>query len=230
MATPTTHFSAVDSLLTLSPSLAAAAVNDFSGLHILDLQKQSNKNTNKTAFYLSQKFYRRMPLTFYFSPRKFSQVQEYCMSKSTPEILKIARILLIYPYCRCVCGEGTRHHTICFESSPNLRRLSVSHYKSVITTLVLVCSVEFQGLPSQIAYGSWQKICHTMAAGHVLPFNNNDRNVNPSLGFLLRLVLLVRYIPLLLSIMWNRIVLFSGDLDGMYEFAILQTRIIDLSL
>jgi len=43
-------------------------------------------------------------------------------------------------------------------------------------------------------------------------------------------VLLVRYIPLLLSIMWNRIVLFSGDLDGMYEFAILQTRIIDLSL
>ncbi|KAG5144534.1 hypothetical protein JHK84_030077 [Glycine max] len=128
MATPTTHFSAVDSLLTLSPSLAAAAVNDFSGLHILDLQKQSNKNTNKTAFYLSQKFYRRMPLTFYFSPRKFSQVQEYCMSKSTPEILKIARILLIYPYCRCVCGEGTRHHTICFESSPNLRRLSVSHF------------------------------------------------------------------------------------------------------
>ncbi|RZB77942.1 Mitogen-activated protein kinase kinase kinase YODA isoform I [Glycine soja] len=185
MATPTTHFSAVDSLLTLSPSLAAAAVNDFSGLHILDLQKQSNKNTNKTAFYLSQ------------------------------NLLSL-----------CLRGRNKApHHLLRIFTKP-----SSFINKSVITTLVLVCSVEFQGLPSQIAYGSWQKICHTMAAGHVLPFNNNDRNVNPSLGFLLRLVLLVRYIPLLLSIMWNRIVLFSGDLDGMYEFAILQTRIIDLSL
>lgn len=41
------------------------------------------------------------------------------------------------------------------------------------------------GLPSQIAYGSWQKILHTKAA-MALPFKNNDRNVNPSLGFFRR--------------------------------------------
>ncbi|KAL3039797.1 hypothetical protein AAZX31_01G205700 [Glycine max] len=40
-------------------------------------------------------------------------------------------------------SAGKGHHTT--PSSPTRRRLSFSHYKSVITTLVLVCSVEFQG-------------------------------------------------------------------------------------
>lgn len=40
-----THFTAVDSLLALSPELAAAGANDFSGLQILDLEKGHVKET-----------------------------------------------------------------------------------------------------------------------------------------------------------------------------------------
>lgn len=40
-----THFTAVDSLLALSPSLAAAGANDFSGLQILDLENGYVKDT-----------------------------------------------------------------------------------------------------------------------------------------------------------------------------------------
>ncbi|KAK7358604.1 hypothetical protein VNO77_00538 [Canavalia gladiata] len=40
-----THFTAVDSLLALSPALAAAGANDFSGLQILDLEKGHVKET-----------------------------------------------------------------------------------------------------------------------------------------------------------------------------------------
>lgn len=40
-----THFTAVDSLLALSPSVAAAGANDFSGLQILDLENGYVKDT-----------------------------------------------------------------------------------------------------------------------------------------------------------------------------------------
>lgn len=40
-----THFTAVDSLLALSPSLVAAGANDFSGLQILDLEKGRVRET-----------------------------------------------------------------------------------------------------------------------------------------------------------------------------------------
>ncbi|KAK7399197.1 hypothetical protein VNO78_10375 [Psophocarpus tetragonolobus] len=40
-----THFTAVDSLLALSPALAAAGANDFSGLQILDLEKGRVRET-----------------------------------------------------------------------------------------------------------------------------------------------------------------------------------------
>ncbi|KAJ1411799.1 WD40-repeat-containing domain superfamily [Sesbania bispinosa] len=40
-----THFTAVDSLLAISPSLAAAGANDFSGLQILDLEKGHVRDT-----------------------------------------------------------------------------------------------------------------------------------------------------------------------------------------
>jgi hypothetical protein len=44
-STVLTHFTAVDSLLALSPSLAAAGANDFSGLQILDLENGYVKDT-----------------------------------------------------------------------------------------------------------------------------------------------------------------------------------------
>ncbi|XP_061355320.1 BTB/POZ domain-containing protein At5g41330 [Gastrolobium bilobum] len=40
-----THFTAVDSLLAISPSVAAAGANDFSGLQILDLEKGHVRDT-----------------------------------------------------------------------------------------------------------------------------------------------------------------------------------------
>ncbi|WJX53966.1 hypothetical protein P8452_39902 [Trifolium repens] len=44
-STVLTHFTAVDSLLALSPSLAAAGANDFSGLQIIDLENGYVKDT-----------------------------------------------------------------------------------------------------------------------------------------------------------------------------------------
>ncbi|KAL9329946.1 hypothetical protein ACSQ67_004949 [Phaseolus vulgaris] len=44
-ATVLTHFTAVDSLLALSPTLVAAGANDFSGLQILDLEKVRVRET-----------------------------------------------------------------------------------------------------------------------------------------------------------------------------------------
>ncbi|TKY60640.1 BTB/POZ domain-containing protein [Spatholobus suberectus] len=44
-STVLTHFTAVDSLLALSPALAAAGANDFSGLQILDLEKGRVRET-----------------------------------------------------------------------------------------------------------------------------------------------------------------------------------------
>ncbi|KAE9607700.1 hypothetical protein Lal_00024430 [Lupinus albus] len=44
-STVLTHFTAVDSLLAISPSLAAAGANDFSGLQIIDLENGVVKET-----------------------------------------------------------------------------------------------------------------------------------------------------------------------------------------